>query len=112
MLTPSTVVIDWPDKPYARYADCVPAVLPPTSTRGIVIPGVSASRAKRSRWLGMSRNIASPKFVPTVAFCTSTIGELPVTTIVASMSAICIVTFIVMVLATGNIGNKVNREHG
>ena len=86
MLTPSTVVIDWPDKPYARYDDCVPAVLPPTSARGIVIPGVWASRAKRSRWLGMSRNIASPKFVPTVAFCTSTIGELPVTTIVSSMS--------------------------
>ena len=39
-------------------ADCVPAVLPPTSTRGSVMPGVWASRAKRSRWLGMSLNIA------------------------------------------------------
>src|SRR6185503_10972220 len=75
MLTPSTVVIDWPAKPYARYADCVPAVLPPTSARGIVIPGVWASRAKMSRWLGMSLNVSAPKVVPTVAFLTSTIGE-------------------------------------
>ena len=76
-LTPSTVVIVWPDNPYARYGDWVPAVLPPMSMRGIVIPGVRASRAKMSRWLGMSLSIEAPKFVPTVAFFTSTIGEPP-----------------------------------
>ena len=48
----------------------------------------------------MSLSIEAPKFVPTVAFFTSTIGEPPVTTNVSSMSAICIVTFIVMVLLT------------
>src|SRR3954453_19803944 len=79
MLTPSTVVIDWPDNPYARYTDCVPAVLPPTSGRGIVIPGVWASRANMSRWLGMSRNIGPGKYVPTVAFCVSTTGASAVT---------------------------------